>query len=159
MAVFRFRLDPLLEARRREEQEHRRAVAGIERERLDVERRIADRRDLVHSGKGAVRERLVGAVDIDSLRGHAARALHAVREVQRLALELAGVHRRLERARAELAASAARRRALESLRERRRAEWRRDLERREDARLDELAVIRASRSEEWSRPPVAADEG
>ena len=64
---------------------------------------------------------------------------------QRTVLELAGLLRRLESARAELLEAAKRRKAVELLKDRRFEEWRSDQNRRELAAVDELAVMAAGR--------------
>lgn len=146
MAKFTFSLDPLLKARLTVEQRHQRAVAVIEQERRGLEERIRDQQRQIAEGKQTVRGGLIGAVDAQGLRQHAASSLHMMRQAQRLVLELHGVHRRLEAARAGLIEAAKARRAVELLRERRWEEWKSAQERAETAALDELAVIAAARS-------------
>ena len=140
MPRFRFPLDPLIRMRQRTERERMTEVAELERQRVALEDRIRACQSRIVSGKSAVREGLVGAVDLTALRGEAAGALHATREAQRLVLELAGVHRRLEEARRRLAEAARDRRAVELLRERRLAEFRRAVRKQEEAEIDELAA-------------------
>ena len=86
-------------------------------------------------------------MDTDALRLHAHSALSVMREAQAAAIELAGLARRLDRARGELIDARARRRAVELLRERRLEEWRLGEERREVALLDDLASTSAVRKE------------
>lgn len=145
MAKFRFKLEPLLKARRMVEQTHQRAVAEIERERMTLEARLRAQQEHLAEGKKTMRSDMVGQVNIQGLRMHAASSLHQMRIAQRLVLELAGVHRRLEAARASLIEAARRRRAVELLKERRFLQWRTRLEKAETAALDELAVIAAAR--------------
>jgi flagellar export protein FliJ len=82
---------------------------------------------------------------------HAVASIQQLRQGQRLALELAGVHKRLELARQSLVEAARERRAIELLRERRFAQWMAALDKAEADMLDELAVIAAARKRA-SRP-------
>lgn len=140
MSRFRFELDPVIEARRGVERTHQLEVAQIEQERVRLEDRLRERQRLITSGKDGQRELLDGAIDVDFLRGHAATVLRSMRDAQRLAVELAGVYRRLEHARAALAEAARDRRAVELLRERRYEAWKVEQRRRETADMDEVAA-------------------
>jgi flagellar export protein FliJ len=75
---------------------------------------------------------------------HAAASLGVMRAAQRIVLELAGVHRKLDVARAQLIESARQRRAVEILRERRYQQWQTEINKAEADALDELAVIAAA---------------
>ena len=146
MPRFRFALEGLLKARRADEQREQRAVADVERERLFLEDRLRRQQHAIASGRQSLRDSLVGSVDAQMLRLHAASTIQQMRQGQRLALELAGVHRRLEAARQTLVEAARARRAIELLRERRFEQWKAALDKAEDAALDELAVIAAARN-------------
>lgn len=137
--AFRFPLDPLLRLRRRNEREKQRAVAALEARRAELEATIRRRQADLHSGKATLREALVGRVDVRALRLQAQSAMSVRRQADALVLQLAGVHRSLEKARAELIAAAKDRRALELLREKREAQWREDERRAEQRLLDDLA--------------------
>jgi flagellar FliJ protein len=144
-AKFNFTLEPLLRARRLQEQERQRAVAEIERQRIAIEDELRRQQDRIASAKGSMREQLVGAIDAWSLRMHAASSMAVMRQAQRAVLELAGVHRRLESARVELVEAMRSRRAVELLRERRYEAWKMEVDRAEASALDELAIIDAAR--------------
>jgi flagellar export protein FliJ len=101
--------------------------------------------DAITASKQSLQGSLVGALNTTSLRFHAANAVQLMRQAQRIVLEMAGVHRRLEAARAELIEAARRRRAVELLRERRFEQWSAEQEKAETVALDELAVISAAR--------------
>jgi flagellar FliJ protein len=156
MPKFRFKLEPVLEARRRAEQEKQRRVAELERQRRELEDTLRRHQQFIASGKQSLATQLVGSLQLDSLRGHASSTIQLMRRAHRVLLELAGVHKRLESARAELIGATRDRRAVELLRERRFAEWKRKLERAENAALDELAVQSAGarrRSNRFSEEP------
>ena len=148
MARFRFRLQTLLRQREIAEQTHRRAVADLERQRLELEGRIRRHQEAISSGKQDLRDQLVGRLDGSQLRGQAAMAMRAMRDAQQLVLELAGLHRRIETAREGLREASARRRALELLRDRQYARWQEQITRREDAMIDDLVAARASREQQ-----------
>jgi flagellar FliJ protein len=145
MPRFRFPLEGLLKARRAAEQQQQRAVAEIERARHAIEERLRQQQQDFAMNRQDLREALVGTVDAQTLRLHAASSIQQMRQAQRLVLELAGTHARMDAARALLVEAARARRAIELLRERRFEQWRVALEKAEAATMDELAVFAASR--------------
>jgi flagellar FliJ protein len=144
MPRFRFPLQPVLDARSRAEDERRRDVATLESERRRLEDRLRAGQRSISGARDDVRAALVGTVRPDALRAQANLSLACMRDAQRLVLELAGVHRRLEVARAALAEAAKQRRAIEMVKERRFEDWRREQDRREQSALDELANNRGA---------------
>ena len=98
---------------------------------------------------------LIGTIDLSSLRMHAATSIAAMRKAQRIVLQLAGVHKRLEAARSELAQAMKARRVIEILRERRLQEWMALREKTEVNELDELAVIAVARKHPANSPSKA----
>jgi len=146
MPAFRFPFEGLLKSRRLAEQARQRAVADLERERRALEDRLRTLQSAIASNRQELRDALVGTVNAHALRLHAASSIQQMRQAQRSALELAGVHRRLDTARAALVEAARARRAIELLRERRLAAWKAALDKAEDQAIDELAVISAARA-------------
>lgn len=140
MSRFHFPLDPVLRLRERAEQERLAEVAAIEAERAKLEDAIRREQAAIAQGQSGQRDRLTGRVSIDDLRTTAASTLGAMRRASRLAVELAGVYRRLEIARGHLAEAARERRTVERLREIRHDAWRKDMARREASELDEAAT-------------------
>ncbi len=157
MARFRFALEPLLKARADAEREKQRSFATIEGERLKLEQALRHHQSRIAEGKQSLRGGLIGTIDAPSLRMHAAASLQLMRQAQRTVLELAGVHKRLDAARAELIEARRRRRAIEILKEHRLAEWTQALEKAETAALDEMAVIAAARRQRSE--PAAGEQG
>ncbi len=145
MAKFVFRLEPLLTARRHAEQDARRVVAVIERERIELENDLRRHQQHIMSDKQQMRGSMTGSLDIRSLRQTAGVTLHVIRKAQQVVLKLAGVGQRMESARTELLRTMTRRRAIELLRERRFGQWKIVQDKAETAALDELAVGRAAR--------------
>jgi len=144
---FVFKLEPLLTARRRVEQDKQRVVAELERQRKDLEDTLRRQQEFISEGKRSMSDRLVGELEVAGLRAHAGSTIHLMRRAHQILLEAAGVHKRLETARSELIEATRQRRAVELLRERRYAEWHKRMNRLEDDALDELAVQSAGRSE------------
>lgn len=147
MAKFRFELEPLLTQRRREERERMKAVAEIERERVEIQEaamRLAlaqrDERDALR-GELAVS----AAVDLGRVRLQSNASLHGLRKTHELALRGAAVLKRLETARRALVEATTRRRAVELLRERRYEAWLAAERAREARELDELVTARHGR--------------
>ena len=145
MAKFVFRLEPLLTARRHAEQDARRVVAVLERERIGLEDDLRRHQQRIVSDKQQMRDSMTGSLDMRSLRQSAGVTLHAIREAQQLVLKLAGVGQRMESARSKLRRTMTRRRAIELLREKRFDQWKFVQSKAETAALDELAVGRAAR--------------
>jgi len=153
-ARFIFPLQAVLDQRRRVEEVKQRAVAELERRRIDVERAIRERQNSIRLARADLRQRLSAerradvpglpptSVPLADVRMQAAASLHMIAAAQASVFELAGVMRRLDAARLELLQAAADRKAVELLKERRYDEWRREQLRREIAELDELTVTR-----------------
>jgi flagellar FliJ protein len=140
MPRFRFRLDPLLRVRRQAERAKQIVVADLQRQSSELEAALRRRQELIESARQAHVGRLTGRLDVTALRGTAAETLRHLRDASRLAVELAGVRRRLEAAQSALRDAARDRRAVELVRQRRFDEWKRRLERRELAEHDEMAA-------------------
>ena len=145
MARFRFQLQALLDARKRVEDVHRREVAELEIERNRLEDDLRRRQTSIVDARCETKEGLVGAVRPHLLRAAANASMSLMRDAQRSVLELAGLHRRLEAARAGLSEASKERRAIELVKERRFEAWKLDLERREQASLDEIATNAGAR--------------
>jgi len=154
MKTFRFKLDPVLQLREREEQACLRIVASIDRERVALEDRLRSTQHVLVDSKSEWSGELTGELDITALRTRAHASLHAVRQAQELAIQLAGVHQRLQRARATLSEAIRRRRAIELLRDQAFEAWRREEDRRETAELDDITSKRPGHDGplEWNDP-------
>ena len=147
MARFVFKLQALLELRRREEQSRQRVLAELTQARSGIEDQLRSHQRRISEQKLQMRDRLVGSIDTAELRLHAHAAIGVMREAQTAAIELAGLVKRQTDAREELVTAQAQRRAVELIRERRLSEWRVEQERREVADLDDLVSLSAARKE------------
>jgi len=134
--------------RERTERERLAEVATLEGERARLEDAIRREQATINQGQSGQRQQLAGRVDMRDLRTGASATLGAMRRAGRLAVELAGVYRRIEEARGRLMLAARDRRAVERVREQREAAWRREEDRRESRRLDDVAA------EAWRRGPM-----
>jgi flagellar FliJ protein len=148
VAQFRFQLEVVLRHRKNIEQQKQRAVAELEVQRVRLENLIRQCQEGIARERAELKTRLSEA-DLRGARWQAAASMRLVTAARRAALELAGVHKRIEAARAELLEAAKRRKAVELLKERRFEEWRQMEARRDLAAVDELAVMAAGRKEEW----------
>lgn len=143
MASFRFRLAPVLTQRERAERDRMLAVADLEREKIRLENQIRAAQNRIVAGRRAMADSLSGGrVELGDARLQAGATLRDYQDARRAVLELAGVMRRLEGARAELIQAAARRRAIELLRDRDRERFNAEQDRRENNALDDLIVMR-----------------
>lgn len=146
MPRFRFNLEPLLEHRKRIERDKQRALATVERRRMEIENHIRAMQQRIADNKAEIGRGLTGRVDTAAIRSQAAMSMQLDAQTRRLALVLAEVYRRLEQARADLLEARTRAKAIERLRDRRYEEWKRRLSKREAAELDDLTTVRAA----WS---------
>lgn len=150
MAKFRFKLQPVLEQRKREERDKQQVVAGFERERVALEARIRMCQQMMIDERTTLSQALSGGqrVDLQAVKMQAGASLKHNFEAQRTVLELAAVFKKLEAARVELAQAATRRKAVELLRDQQLEEHKREEAMREARDLDELSVMRFSRSKQ-----------
>ncbi len=147
--MFRFRLQPVLEMRERHERDKKLALSELERERLEIEQRIRGYQCNIEAEQASLAGMLTGTdgVDLRGARLQANSALHNRFLAQRLVLDLAGLYRKIERARAELTEASTKRKAVELLRDRQREAYEMEQRRRESIELDDLSVMRHSRRE------------
>lgn len=147
MARFEFNLETALEQRRRVERERQTAVARLEQARLSAQGRVAAVQQRLVQEREQMRSMLGGgAVPVSGVRLQATAGLRGIAELRALAVELAGVYKRLETARAELLSAAVARKAVEKLRDKQLARWKSEQERRESAELDDLTLMRAAQN-------------
>ncbi len=155
---FRFKLQPVLEQRLREERQRQVEVARLEAERAKLESKIRDQQGFLTQSKQAMRDAMGGEseprtiadgghrVNPHVLRSQATNAIHIKFRAQQAVLGLAGLHTRLAEARGRLTEAAKKRRGLELLREERERAWKAEIERKERTDLDELVTARAAAS-------------
>lgn len=154
MAVFHFSLEAALEQRKRVERERQLAVAKLEQARVQIEGRVKAVQQRLTAERDELRALLgpsmsggatstATRVSVASVRMQATAGLHGLAELRTLAIELAGVLKRLEGARAQLMAAAVARKAVEKLREQRLAAWKHEQDRKESAELDDLTLMRS----------------
>ncbi|MEM1166932.1 MAG: flagellar export protein FliJ [Planctomycetota bacterium] len=146
MAAFRFKLQPVLEQREREERARRIELAAIEGERGEAEAIIRGAQVAIEAfreewrataTRGVLRPGDIGRQASASIAQHV--------KAQQAAIRLAGIMERLDEARGRLAQASARRRAVELLRQRRLAEWEREQAHREASAVDDLVTGAAAR--------------
>lgn len=151
MPRFVFRLEVLLKQRRREQRERQLVVAELEQERLGLEDELRERQKVLAQSRADLRALFLPASDgaarfqAEQLKRGAAVAVAADRSARSLAIQLAGVHKRLGQAREQLRLADIRLKVVEELKERQQERFRLEQNRREAAAMDELAVSRAGR--------------
>ena len=119
------------------------------REKAEIDERLRRHQRAIEDGKQALRDDLVGIVDVRRLRLQTHAAFGVMRDAQGAAIALAGLVRKIESARLLHQEARAKRRAVELLKEKRHAEWMREQERREVALLDELVISSSYGQKEW----------
>jgi flagellar FliJ protein len=142
VARFRFELQAVLDLRERVERDRQIVVAELEAQRVTLEDVIRQCQESLVQERATLRAMLEGS-DLRAARQQYAVAGRLTTRAQRAVLELAGVHKRLEAARAALLEASRQRKAVELLRERRYEEWKHARDKAEAAALDELAVMRS----------------
>lgn len=149
MARFVFKLQPVLDQRERAERDQMLVVAELERERLALESRIRGCQGMMSDERRTLASALgVGQrVDVRAVKMQAGASLKHNFDAQRAVLELAGVFKRLESARRELAALSAKKKAVEMMREQQLKDFRRSLDMKEAHELDEMSVMRHTRNQ------------
>lgn len=133
--------------RRRAERDRQLAFAELERDRVRLEEAIRSRYLAARTGRDDLRRALKPGVvtSMAPVRLQAGLSLRLETQTQRLAIELAGVLKRSEEARAALLEASRERKAVELLREKRLEAWKRDQDRREAAEQDDLVNGRMAR--------------
>lgn len=147
--MFRFKLQPVLDMREREERACMQEVARIERERRELVETIGALDNADRAERARLAEMLGGGgagVDIGSVRLQAGASLHNRLSARDASVRLEGVEARLGEARRALAQAAARRKGVEALRDRYRGRYERSRKRREDAMLDDISGARVARA-------------
>lgn len=139
---FVFELQAVLEQRRRAERNAQALLAQVQRERSEIEAQMGSLREAVEAEREVTRGLMVGRVSVRSLREHVAGELGSDRKARALALKLAGVQKRVDRAQALLREAAVHREAIERLRDRRYKAWLAELEKAERLEQDDLSVMR-----------------
>ena len=150
MARFVFNLQPVLRQRELVERERQREVAVLERERLAIEAKLRGWQQAIGQERADMRsahESNNGRLNLDAVRVQSHATLGMVMRAQRAAVELSGVMRRLDAARARLLEAAAARKAIERLRDRRQEHWRSEQKAAEARELDAMTVMRHTRDE------------
>ncbi len=157
MPKFTFNLQAALAQRKAIEQQKMLIVADLERARLALEDRLRNMNTRVTEEREELRAQLAGGaaaggrgglVDLRGVRFQTNAALTMHVHAQQLVLQLAGVHKRIDKARQDLLEATTRRKAVETLRERRYEAWKTDEKRKETAALDDIAGILVSRADE-----------
>ena len=167
VARFRFNLEHVLEQRRRAERDAQVAFAKVDRERVELENRIRGFQKSIVAFKRDLREALAGEraspdagaapITLPDVRLQAGASLTLMGKAQSTVLELAGVHRRLDEARAALLEAARARQAVELLKEHRYDEWKRAEDKREAAELDDLSTMRHLRTDAGLAPGLRSE--
>ena len=146
---FIFRLQAVLEQRERDEEQAKRALGVVERERMALEQFLKELQASIGQSRRELREELApdrgGGVRVTNVRLQAGASLHLAARARQGALELAGVYKRLEAARAALLRAKAARKAVQLLRDRRFAEWKLENRRSEDREADDLGIMKHGR--------------
>jgi flagellar protein FliJ len=141
MARFRFKLEVLLEARRREERDHQRIVAERHAVVVAIERQIEDADLQIQQSMQDVRAvHLGGKLDLGYLAGHRrfVAALHRRKSLLAQKLSVARDHH--AQAQGRLIEAAKRRKALEKLREKHLSRWQLEQEEKDRRSLDEIGM-------------------
>ena len=141
MARFKFRLEPLLEARRREERDCQRALAACRAVVVEIELHIAVANTQIRESMDRVRAmHLSGKLDLIFVGAHRRFVAAMQRRGIAWAQKLVEAQAKVAEAQGKLVEAAKRRKAIEKLRERQLQRWQVEQERRQNLELDEISM-------------------
>jgi flagellar FliJ protein len=140
MAKFAFKLEPLLAHRRHIEDDRQRALAQLLREKLILETQIRNHQHTISDDKRSMSDALVGQVNVDRIRQHAAHSGQVAVRLQQIAYRLLHLNRTITDARNSLLEAVKQRKAVELLREKQFKRWKQEQDRREARELDEIGT-------------------
>ncbi|HYE02694.1 MAG TPA: flagellar FliJ family protein [Phycisphaerales bacterium] len=135
--------------RARAQRQEQRRVAELQNELRAVQERALAHHAALASAKQDLRTHLAGSgpsggVTLLAVRLQAAAAFGLTAKARQAALELAGIHQRLEAARASLSRATTATRAVELLKQRRYDAWLEAQRRREHSVLDDISIAAAA---------------
>lgn len=157
MAMFRFRLQAVLDEREREETRMQAALAEVQGRAVAIERSIEQCSVEVQREQSALRDGgLVGAIDVSRIIAYRRFVAAKMAQAQMLSRELIEARLAVEAARKRLAEVARNRKAIETLRDQQKARWLQDQNRREVALADEIGTQNAF--DEFSIASASPDE-
>ena len=135
---FTFRLQRVLDVRRRLEQTAQQELANLNNEKMRLEEKLRDAESRRLEALRLHRSGMIGSIEIDMLRMHASVARQEASHARTLVLERAALEPRIETARQSLLKASSARKGLEHLHDQAHVQWKRETRRSE--RRDELEV-------------------
>lgn len=159
MAKFVFKLDGLLRARKRAEQECQRALAVVVAEHVRKRADAADAAAKIEQELNDLREKhLVGPINLAYLTSHRRFTADMRRRAAQLDAAALEVAERVETARRALVAAGVQVKVIEKLREKQLARWNADADRKMTAALDEVSMQIGRMSDEAAAEPAVAGQ-
>lgn len=140
MAVFNFKFESVLTHRRRTEDQRQRELAQLLRQKMILESQLRSLQQRITDDKNSMAGSLLGPVNVNRIRQHAAHSMQVTSRAQQIAVKLLAIHRQIDQSRAALLEATKARKAIELLRDRHYNRWRGEQQRRETAELDEIAT-------------------
>jgi len=140
MAKFTFKLEPLLAHRQRIEDERQRAMAQLLREKLILETQMRNHQQTISTDKRSMGDALVGHVDVDRIRRHAAHSGQVAVRLQQIAYRMYQLNQKVDESRRLLVEAMKQRKAVELLRDKQYKRWKAEQDRREARELDEIGT-------------------
>lgn len=141
MAVFTFKLEGVLRHRTNVEEHRRRELAVIQAQMTELETELAGLDAAMRASEIDLRQnRLVGKLDLGFLAAQRRYALAMQRKAMAVAQKMAGIQKKLDLARANLAEAAKQRKIIEKLRDRQLARWKQEQAHHELLELDDVSM-------------------
>ena len=141
MAVFAFKLEGVLRHRTNVEEHRRRELAVIQAQMTELETELAGLDAAMRASEIDLRQnRLVGKLDLAFLAAQRRYALAMQRKAMAVAQKMAGIQKKLDLARANLAEAAKQRKIIEKLRDRQLARWKQEQAHHELLELDDVSM-------------------
>lgn len=142
MPRFIFTLEPVLDHRKRIEDQSQRELARHLRQQMILMDQLRQMQQTIRASKHDLADGLIGRVDMTRVSDFARYAGQTSIRAQQIVQRLAGLQQQIDAARQKLMEATRQRKALELLRDRRLAAWRQQEERRQTAELDDLTLQR-----------------
>lgn len=140
MAKFVFKLQPVLDHRKRLEDQRRQELGKRLQEQALMENKLREVQQAISMGKSNLAGGMVGRVDVSQIRRLAAYGGQLSMRAQELMMRLYGIHRQVNQARELLIEATQARQAVELLRDKQYKQWQREQDRIEQRAMDEMAA-------------------
>lgn len=137
---FRFKLQPLLDARVRAEDRCKKELAELNHRKQSMLGELRSIQDTIRQSRQELRDTLIGPLSMGRVGSFASFSMEQRMRAQGMVVSMSGLENEIKQAGLRLAEAMKQRKALELLRDRQRQAWLEVQDRRQTAELDELGT-------------------